>query len=397
MKKKPKNDATLLAHYAEDRLGHHGAVVPPIYQNSLFVFEDWAAIDEAFDDRYRTAIYTRGTNPTVRMVEEKLAALAGGEAARLFASGMAAISAAILHCVGPGDHVVAVKNVYGPTNNFLNRYLRDKMGVETTFVPGGDASEFEEAIRPETRLIYLESPSSAVFSLQDVRAVTEIAKARGIPTILDNSWATPIFQKPLEMGVDLEVHSVTKYLGGHSDVVAGAVIGSLERIREIAVTEGELLGGKMAPLEAWLVLRSLRTLPLRMKQHQANAKAVAEFLDGHPAVKQVRWPGLESHAQRALAERQMKGCSGLMSFELATTELERIQAFVNALDVFELGVSWGGHESLVYAPAISYLKELPPDQFEALGISLGDIRISVGLEEAEDLVEDLKQALAPAI
>jgi len=394
--KPPKKIETMLAHWAEDRAGHHGAVVPPIYQNTLFVFEDWAAIDEAFDDRYQTAIYTRGTNPTVRMVEQKLAALAGGEAARLFGSGMAAISAAVLHCVDPGDHVVAVKNVYGPANNLLNRYLRRKMGVETTFVPGEDVAEFERAIRPNTKLIYLESPSSAVFSLQDVAAVARLARERGILTLLDNSWATPIFQKPLEMGVDLEVHSVTKYLGGHSDVVAGAVIGSMERVREIAVTEGELLGGKMAPFEAWLLLRSLRTLPLRMKQHQHNAGVVASFLEAHPAVKQVRYPGLASHPQRSLAEKQMSGCSGLLSFELATGDLQQIQGFVNALEVFEIGVSWGGHESLVYAPAISYLKELPPDQFEALGIALGDIRISVGLEDADDLTADLDQALRRA-
>jgi len=395
--KPPKKTETMLAHWAEDRAGHHGAVVPPIYQNTLFVFEDWAAIDKAFDDRYESAIYTRGTNPTVRMVEKKLAALAGGEAARLFASGMAAISAAIFHCVDPGDHVIAVKNVYGPTNNLLNRYLKRKMGIETTFVPGNSLSDFEQAIRPNTKLIYLESPSSAVFSLQDVVAVAELAREKGILTIMDNSWATPVFQKPLEMGVDLEVHSVTKYLGGHSDVVAGVVIGSMARVREIAVTEGELLGGKMAPFEAWLLLRSLRTLPLRMKQHQHNAGVVAAFLEAHPAVKQVRYPGLESHPQRALADKQMSGCSGLLSFELATRDLSKIQAFVNALEIFELGVSWGGHESLVYAPAISYLKELPPEQFEALGIALGDIRISVGLEDANDLTADLEQALLGAL
>ena len=392
--KPPKRPATELAHFAEDRAAHQGAVVPPLYQNSLFVFEDWDGIDKAFDDRYQNAIYTRGTNPTVRMVERKLAALAGGEASRLFASGMAAISAAVLHFVNAGDHVIAVKNVYGPANNLLNRYLKRKMGLETTFVSGESVAEFESAIRPNTRLIYLESPSSAVFRLQDIAAVTELARTRGIPTIIDNSWATPIFQRPLELGVDLEVHSVSKYLAGHSDMVAGLVIGSEEHVREIAIEEGELLGGKMAPFEAWLLLRSLRTLPLRMKQHEANASVVANFLHEHPRVRQVRWPGLASHPQRELALRQMSGSSGLMSFEVDCDDIEPIKAFVDRLEVFQIGVSWGGHESLIYAPAISYLKELPPEQFEALGISIGDMRISVGLEDAEDLVEDLDQALS---
>ncbi len=390
----PKKPATLLAHYAEDRAGHTGAVVPPLYQNSLFVFEDWQAIDEAFDDRYENPIYSRGTNPTVRMVEQKLAALAAGESARLFSSGMAAITAAVLHFVDARDHVITIKNVYGPANNLLNRYLSRKMGLRTTAVSGESITEFEQAIEDDTRLIYLESPSSAVFSLQDIKAVTSLAKDRGIATIIDNSWATPIYQKPLEMGVDLEIHSVSKYLGGHSDLVAGALIGSDEHIRPISLSEAELLGAKMAPFEAWLLLRSLRTLPLRMKQHEQSALAAAAYLEGHSAVKLVRCPGLKSHPQYDLAREQMSGTSGLMSFELATDELARIQSFVNALDVFQIGVSWGGHESLVYAPAISYLKELPPEQFAALGISLGDIRISVGLEDVDDLIADLDAAFA---
>ncbi len=391
--KKNLHPETLLAHYAEERLAHQGAVVPPLYQNSLFVFEDWDAIDEAFDDRYEHAIYSRGTNPTVRLVERKLAAVAGGEAARLFASGMAAVTAAVLHFVNASDHVIAVKNVYGPTNNLLNRYLSRKMGLGVTFVSGESVEEIADAIRPNTRLIYLESPSSAVFSLQDIRAIVALARDRGVATAIDNSWATPIFQKPLTMGVDLEIHSASKYLGGHSDLIAGALIGSEKLIREIAVNEAELLGGKMAPFEAWLILRSLRTLPIRMRQHQESALAVSRFLEGHPGVKQVRYPGLASHTQHALARQQMNGFSGLLSFELASRDLERIKAFVNALEIFQIGVSWGGHESLVYAPAISYLKELPPEQFEALGISVGDIRISVGLEAAEDLIADLDQAL----
>lgn len=384
---------TLLCHLGEDD-DALGAVVPPLYQNSLFTFGDWDAIDAAFNERLGRPIYSRLSNPTVETAERKIASLAGeGYAARLFASGMGAVSAAVMHVLSPGDHVVAVKNVYGPTNNFLNGYLRRKMNVAVSFVPGEDMAQFEAALTGRTRLIYLESPSSAVFGLQDLAAVSALAKQRGISTIADNTWATPLFQKPLDLGVDIEVHSVSKYLGGHSDVVAGAVIASPGRIRDMIVNEGELLGATAAPFTAWLVNRSLRTLPMRLARHQANAKAVATFLERHPAVDGIRWPGLPSHPQHELAKKQMLGFTGLMGFRLATDDIDRIKAFFNALDLFRIGVSWGGHESLVYAPAISYLKELPPERFEALGIAAGDMRISVGLEDPDDLVRDLERAL----
>lgn len=384
---------TLLAHYAEDRAAYEGAVVPPIFQNSLFTFESWDAIDRAFDDRVNTPIYSRGKNPTVSMVEEKIARLAGGERAKLFGSGMAAITASVLHVLNAGNHVVAVQNIYGPANNLLNAYLRRKMNIDTTFVSGEDIAEIEAALTEKTRLIYLESPSTAVFGLQDIKAVTTLAQKHGIRTIIDNTWATPIFQQPLLMGVDLEIHSCSKYLGGHSDLIAGVVIGKEKDVSEIAAVEYEILGGKMAPIEAWLILRSLRTLPLRMQKHQENALHVARFLDSHPKVRQVRYPGLERSPQYDLGQRQMKGYSGLMSFELASNDLPEIKQFFNSLHIFKIGVSWGGHESLIYAPAISYLKELPEAQFKALGISLGDMRISVGLEHHEDLIQDLAQAL----
>ena len=384
---------TMLSHYGENRGKNRGAVVPPIYQNSLFTFENWDAIDEAFDDPYNSNIYTRGNNPSVTMVEEKLARLCGAERAKLFASGMGAISSSILHCVKYGEHIIAVKNVYGPANNFMNEYLKEKMNIDTTFISGESTEEFKEAIRKNTSLIYLESPSSAVFSLQNIREVTKLAKENGIKTIIDNTWATPIFQRPLEMGVDLEVHSCSKYLGGHSDIVSGVVAGREEDIKAIYETEHALLGAKMAPFEAWLLMRSLRTLPYRMRGHGENAMEVAKFLEGHSKVSKVIYPGLLSHPQYDLGREQMSGCTGLMTFELNTKNLEEIKAFVNSLEYFSIGVSWGGHESLIYVPAISYLRELPEDQFEALGISLGTIRISVGLEDAGDLIKDLKKAM----
>lgn len=384
---------TMISHYAEEREKYEGAVVPPIFQNSLFVFDSWEAIDKAFDDRINTSIYSRGRNPGVHMVEKKMAALAGGEKSKLFTSGMAAITAAVLHFLNAGDHVIALKNVYGPANNLIHVYLRQKMGIETTFVSGNDLIEFDEAIQENTKLIYLESPSSAVFSIQDIEGVCQLARSKGIKTMIDNTWASPIFQQPLKMGVDLEIHSCSKYIGGHSDVVAGLVIGNSKDIDSISVNEFELLGGKIAPNEAWLIMRSLRTLPIRMKAHQEHAMKVAEYLDDHPNISHVNYPGLKSFPQYALAKKQMSGYSGLMSFKLKTTNLEQIKSFFNSLEIFKIGVSWGGHESLIYAPAISYLKELNPEQFDNLGISLGDMRISVGLENPEDLINDLDQAL----
>lgn len=268
---------TMLSHYNEDRAKNRGAVVPPIYQNSLFTFESWNDIDKAFDDPFNNSIYTRGNNPSVSMVEGKIAKLVGGEAAKLFASGMGAISSAILHFTKCGDHIITIKNVYGPANNFMNTYMKEKMNVETTFVSGESVEEFAQAIRPNTSLIYLESPSSAIFSLQDIKAITDLAKKHGIKTVIDNTWATPLFQKPLELGVDLEVHSCSKYLGGHSDIVAGVVIGKEEDIRSLFDREHAFLGAKMAPFEAWLLTRSLRTLPYRMEAHQENALKLLDF------------------------------------------------------------------------------------------------------------------------
>lgn len=385
-----KSYQTKLIHYKE---GGNGSVVPPIYQSSLFTFENWDSIDKAFDDPFNNSIYTRGNNPSVSLVEEKIAILCGGERAKLFSSGMGAISSAILHFVKHGEHIISIKNVYGPANNFMNVYLKEKCNIETTFIDGKDIKDFENSIKDNTKLIYLESPSSAVFGLQDIKKVVALAKKNNIKTIIDNTWATPVFQRPLEMGIDLEIHSCSKYIGGHSDVVAGVVVGKEIDIRSIFDREHAFLGAKLSPFEAWLILRSLRTLKIRMLQHRENAIAVANFLDKHPKIKKVLYPGIESFEQYQLAKEQMSGFSGLMGFIIDSNNIDEIKNFFNSLKYFRIGVSWGGHESLIYAPAISYLKEMPKEQFDNMGISLGVMRISVGLEEVNDLIDDLKQAL----
>lgn len=387
------NLETILAHYGEERDKHNGAIVLPIYQNTLFAFESWDHIDNAFSDPINNNIYTRGNNPSVSIVEKKLAKIAGGEKARLFSSGMAAISSAIMSCVKANCHVITLRNIYGPAMNFLDNYLRDKFNVDVTFVSGESVEEIENAIKENTTLIYLESPSSAIFSMQNLKAIADLAKKHNIKTIVDNTWATPIFQKPLELGIDLEVHSCSKYLGGHSDIIAGVIIGSAKDIDSIYQNEFLLFGAKMAPFEAWLLMRSLRTLPMRMEKHQNNALKVASFLENHPKIKSVNYPGLKSHPQFELGKEQMKGYSGLMSFVIDSEELADIKNFVNALEHFSIGVSWGGHESLIHAPAISYLKEMSPEQFKSTGLSLGVMRVSIGLEHVDDLIDDLNKAL----
>lgn len=229
--------------------------------------------------------------------------------------------------------------------------------------------------------------------MQDIAGVAELAKKHGIKTMIDNSWSTPYFQKPLAMGIDLEVHSCSKYIGGHSDVVAGVLIGKKELLTPIFRNEYEWIGGRISPMEAWLITRSLRTLPLRMKAHQANAISVATYLENHPKVAKVNYPGLKSFKQYTLARKQMRGYTGLLSFRLKTTDLAEVKSFFNGLKIFKIGVSWGGHESLIYALAISYIKEMTAEQFAATGLAYGDMRISVGLEHIDDLIGDLGQAL----
>jgi len=379
---------TLAAHAGDDPFRFMGAAAPPIFETSTFVFPSVADAVAAFADDQEHYVYTRRRNPTVRAVEEKLAAMEGAEACRLFASGMAAISAAILSCVRAGDHVVCVDTAYGPAKAFITGYL-SRFGVSATLVDGCDPAEWEAAVRPNTRLFYLESPSSNLMKLQDLAAVTAIARRHGIATVIDNSYCTMLLQRPLELGVDLVVYSGSKYFGGHSDVLAGAVLGPAERLRRIGEEECMLLGGIIGPFEAWLIGRGLRTLPVRMRQHQVSAAKVAEFLAGHDRVARVHYPGHPSHPQYDLALRQMRGASGLLSFELDTRDLNQASRFVDALRFFHLGVSWGGYESLVFLPVIGAMHKVP----EAKWPSPGLVRIHVGLEDVADLLADLDQAL----
>ncbi len=379
---------TLAAHAGDDPFLFLGAASPAIVQTSTFVFENYEALEQAFAHPEEHCLYTRGNNPTVRVAEEKIAAMEGGEACRLFGSGMAAISSAILSCVKTGDHIITIDTVYGPARQFMSGYL-PRFGVETTYVSGTDIAELEAAIRPNTRLIYLESPSSFLLKLQDLSAVAALAKARGIRTVIDNSYCTMLLQRPIDLGIDMVVYSATKYINGHSDVVAGALIGSHELVDKINAEEYPLLGGIIGPMDAWLIARGLRTLPARMRQHQESAAKVVEYLAAHDRVARVHYPSHPSHAQHDLVKRQMKGSSSLLSIELGTEDFQGIKRFVNALQYFGLGVSWGGHESLVMPYLVSQSGSLPPSSWQRPNL----IRLYVGLEDPNDLIEDLAQAL----
>lgn len=362
------------------------SVAQPIAQTSLFTFDTFEALSAGLDDEYRNSVYTRGRNPTVQALEDKLAKLERGEACKVFASGMAAVSSVILGLAEKGDHIVFVNQVYGPTLELAEHLTR--FGISYDYIPGGALADIEQALRAETRLIWLESPGTMLFELVDIESITELARERGVTTVMDNSWATPLFQKPITMGVDIVVHSCTKYLGGHSDLVAGAVIASDEVLEQIFYRAFLLNGAAVGPFDAWLTTRGLRTLPVRMEQHESGAVCVATYLQEHERVAHVFHPAVTG--DRSLLDKQMDGTAGLFSFELKDADFAVIRSTLNALNVFRLGVSWGGFESL----AISPNRGTNVENLEAAGIPLGLIRLSVGQEDVDSLIEDLEQALA---
>ena len=384
---KPRHPATILAH---DSSYPFGAVVPPIYQSSLFTFESFEAMQDAFENPADHALYSRGNNPTVQIFEQKIAELERGQAARAFSSGMAAISAAVLAQCSAGARVVCVECCYPDAYKFFTQ-LAPRYGITVEFVDGRDLAAIEKTL-PGATLLYLESPSSIVFRLQDLTAATALAKQHGVFTIIDNSWATPIFQRPLELGVDMVLHSASKYIGGHSDTVAGVLVGRKDDIDGISRLEYAVLGAKLSPFEAWLLLRGLRTLPLRMAAHQSSALELATRLEAHPKVTRVHHVGLQSFAQSQLAAR-LDGTSGLFSFELRADN-DGVKRFINQLEFFKLGVSWGGHESLVFPAALGLLTRGVLNPFDRFDIPENLIRLNVGLEYIEDLWADLAAALA---
>ena len=380
----------ILNHLGEDRSQYFGAVAPPIVQSSIFAFPSVEAMRAGFRDEFGNHVYTRGNNPTVEILRRKVAALEGAEDCLMFGSGAAAMSAGAIACVAGGDHVVCVARPYSWTRAVLKDLL-GRFGVATTFVDGTDVANFESALNGRTRLIVLESPNSMTFEQQDLAAVAALARPRGIRTLCDNSYATPLNQSPLALGIDLVAHSATKYLNGHSDVVAGALCGSTTLLREVFRGPYMTLGAILAPHDAWLMIRGLRTLPIRMQRIAETTMQVLAFLEAHPRVRRVHSPRAGANPQLGLSERQLRGASGLLTIELDADDVAAVERFCDGLTRFLMTVSWGGYESLAFPVCAVFPRDAavhPP-----AGVSLNLVRLSIGLEDADVLVADLAAAL----
>lgn len=359
-----------------------GAVTTPIYQTSTYAQEGLG--------KHKGFEYARTQNPTRLALERNLAALEGGKSCFAFASGMAATNA-VMTLLQAGDHVIVSDNTYGGTFRLFERVLR-KFGLDFTYVDAREPQNVEEAVRAQTRMVFVETPTNPVMSLVDIRAVSEITRRRGVRLVVDNTFMSPYFQRPLELGADIVVHSTTKYLNGHSDSVGGAVIlNDDEDIAALAFLQNAA-GAIISPMDAWLVMRGTKTLPVRMRQHDENGRIVAQFLSEHPAVKKVYYPGLKSHPQHDLASKQMSGFGGMISFE--TGSLENAKRVLESVRVCTLGESLGGVETLISHPATMTHASVPEVERNRLGITDGLVRVSVGIEDVEDIIADLDQALA---
>jgi cystathionine beta-lyase/cystathionine gamma-synthase len=388
MRLDPADVAACVADDGPRDLGGAAPMSTPVIQTSLFGYPTFGALADALSAEYDHHVYSRGQNPTVEALERKLAKLERGEMCKCFGSGMAAIHAVMFGLLRQGDHIVFANQVYGPTLQLAREFAR--LGVTHDVVLDTSIDAIARALTPATRLIWLESPGTMLMRVLDVSAVADLARARGIITCMDNSWSTPLLQTPIEMGIDLVVHSATKYLAGHSDLMAGVLVGTRALMLDIFRRGYMLNGGILAPFEAWLLLRGMRTLPVRLAQHEADGLRVAEFLRAHPAVQRVYYPAFDESPD--LVARQMRGLTGLMSFALDGGDFARVSRFIDALRCFRIGVSWGGVESIVISPE----RRGGDDHLAAQQIPRGVVRLSVGLEGADTLIADIDAALAAA-
>ena len=381
------NISYILNELGEDRENYFNAIAPPIIQTSNFAIEKVEDLRKAFEDEASAYLYSRGINPTVDILRKKLAALDGAEDCLVFNSGAAAIFAAVLANVKAGDNIVSVDKPYTWAQKMFNDIL-PRFNVTTTYIDGRNIENFERAILPNTSLIYLESPNSWDFALQDLSAVADLAKSEGITTICDNSYCSPLYQKPIEFGIDMTLQSATKYIGGHSDTVAGVLCGSKKIMAKIFKSEYLNIGSGIQPFNAWLLIRGLRTLPARLDRITSSTYQLVNFLKQHPKVEQVIFPFDENFPQYELAKQQMKGACGLLSFIIKATEIKQIEKFCEGLQHILMAVSWGGHESLIIPKCASINRE----EFNAENKEHRMLRMYVGLEEPEYLIKDLEQA-----
>ncbi len=380
--------SSIINELGEDRQQYHNAIAPPIFQTSNFAFASFEALRKAFAEERSAYLYTRTMNPTVHMLQKKLAALDGAEDALVLNSGASAIYGAVMPFVGAGDHIISVERPYNSAWRLFESQL-PRFDITTTYVDGTRIENFEAALRPETKLIFLESPSTLTFELQDLAAVAALARSRGIITVIDNSYCTPIYQKPHSFGIDLSLQSATKYIGGHSDTVAGVLTGSKALIDKIFMDQIVIAGTQLPPFDAWLLLRGLRTLPIRLERVTRTTAEVVKYLKNHPKIERVIFPFDEDFPQSELAHKQMSGACGLLTVVLKVDSHARIEQFTYALRHFLVAVSWGGHESLILPQAAGML----PADFDAANERHRMARIYVGLEDAELLIKDLGKAL----
>lgn len=383
----PSELSYILNELGEERGQYFDAVAPPIVQTSNFVFRTVADMKRAFDDEYENFIYTKGRNPTIDILRKKLAALDKAEDCLILNSGTSAIFASVFANVQSGDHIVSVNRPYSWAQRLFDNVL-PKYGVATTYVDGRNIEAFERAILPSTKIIYLESPNSWDYALQDLRAIAELARAEGIITICDNSYCTPLFQRPIELGIDMCLQSATKYIGGHSDVIAGVLTGTREMMKKVFNQAQMVTGNGIPPFHAWLLLRGLRTLPARLERITATTNTLVNWLKQHPAVEQVIFPFDPSFPQYELAQRQMTGACGLVTIIIRAKKMEEIVTFSESLRHILMAVSWGGHESLVIPRCAS----LNPEDFDAANPEHRMLRFYFGLEDAGYLQSDLEQA-----
>ncbi len=391
MKQHPFHTETEAVHGGASLEKRNAPLSEPIYQTSTFQVTD---SDQQVRATSTDMFYTRYGNPTHSAAEKRIAELEGADAALLFASGMNAITTSILTLVKAGDHIVAQRDLYGGVTNFLSRWL-PKLGVETTFVDTTDYDQHVRAIRPNTKLLYLESPTNPTLRVIDLRKTAGIAREHGLISAIDGTFGTPINQRPVEFGIDLVLHSGTKYFGGHTDLICGVAAGRRDLIDAIRATR-TTLGGVMDPHAAFMLLRGIKTLAVRVKQQNESALHIAEFLVAHPKVRSVNYPFLKGHPQRALAIEQMKGGGGVLSFEVEGTG-EHAKRVSEALQLFTLAPSLGGVESLVSIPVLTSHATISAEHRQKMGVTEQMVRLSVGIEHTDDLIADLEQALAVAV
>jgi cystathionine beta-lyase/cystathionine gamma-synthase len=384
----PNDLSFILTEYAEERENYFNAVSPPIMQTSNFTFKKVEDMRKAFADEMSGYLYSRGLNPTVDILRKKLAALDGAEDCLVFNSGAAAIFAGILANVKSGDHVVSVRNPYTWAQKTFDVIL-PRFGVTTTYVDGRDIKNFEAALKPNTVLIYLESPNSWDYALQDLKAVAGLARSKSITTMIDNSYCTPLYQRPIDLGIDLVMQTATKYISGHSDTLGGVLSGSKAMMKKIFDSEYLNVGSGIQPFNAWLLIRGLRTLPARLERITRSTAEVVTFLKQHEKVGSVLFPLDDSFPQYELARRQMRGACGLLTFTIKDGTSESITRFCESLKHILMAVSWGGHESLV----IPKCAGIDPSDFDPSTIEHQYIRMYVGLEEPSYLIADINQAL----